>query len=364
MLQTETGIDIGAIEKELNALWTDLGSDREGVIRSCVLNLIILSRSKGPNASLEESLIEITEKHPSRAILVLADSEETNARLEAWVTSRCSLSQALSKRVCCEQISISASGPVRRECQSAVSSLILADLPVYFWARDGVPLSDPLFRRFSEFCDRILVDSSGPSVATRTGLDEISSYIRSTSRQTPLMDLNWSRLVTWRALAADFFDVADYRPLLDRLDAIEVRYRGDTPRAFYLVSWLATRLGWTVKNIEKVHDDISRTFLFDAKGRDVRVTLTREAGGSATFGNIEEVVLASGNDARFSIRKTEDRSRLSWEVDLKGHRRFARVLGHDQWTDAELVSRELEILGRDRVFEKSAELAYTLSTMK
>jgi glucose-6-phosphate dehydrogenase assembly protein OpcA len=178
------------------------------------------------------------------------------------------------------------------------------------------------------------------------------------------MDLNWSRLVTWRALAADFFDVDDYRPLLDRLDAVEVRYLGDTPRAFYLASWLATRLGWIVRNVEKAEDDTSRTFLFDSKGREVRVTLTRESGGSATFGNIEEFVLASGNDARFSIRKTEDRSRLTWEVDLSGQRRFARVLGHDRWTDAELVSRELEILGRDRVFEKSADLAYTLSTMK
>jgi len=362
-LQPQTAIDVGAIEKELNSLWTDLGHDGEGVIRSCVLNLIILSRGNRPDSSLDESLIEITEKHPSRAILVLVDHADTTARLNAWVTSRCSLSQALSKQVCCEQISISASGPVLRESSSAVSSLILADLPVYVWSRDRISINEPLFKRFADFCDRILVDSAGSTGANGTGLDEIVSYIRSTSRQTPLMDLNWSRLVTWRALAADFFDVADYRPHLDRLDAVEVRHLGDTPRAFYLVSWLATRLGWTVKSVERSSDETSRTFLFDSKRNEVRVMLAREVPASGTLGSIEELVLASGSDARFSIRKTEDRSRLTWEVDLNGHRRSARVLGHDQWTDAELVSRELEILGRDRIFEKSAALAYSLSTM-
>ena len=369
ILQAQAGIDIGSIEKELTALWKDLGDEEGGVIRSCVLNLIVFALGDKSQPALDEAIIEITEKHPSRAIVLLADPANTNASLEAWVTSRCSLSHALSKQVCCEQISVHAAGSSLKESPSAVASLILADLPVYLWTRDALRLDDALFKKIAELADRILVDSSAPGGPQ---LGDIASYVQSSARHTPLMDLNWSRLITWRALAADFYDVDDYRSHLQAINRVQIKHlgngnaehRGIAPRALYLAGWLASRLGW--KPIERVQskDEQLTSFMFDSGGgRTVRIELDDVSERAGTTGHIEELTLSAEDGSIFSVRKSEDRSRLSAEANFQGQRKCARVLGYDQWTEAELLSRELEALGRDRVFEKSAALAHALSTL-
>src|SRR5678815_2573956 len=365
-MQAQAGIDIGSIEKELTSLWTQLGDAEGGVIRSCVLNLIVFAEGSKSQPALDEALIDITERHPSRAIVVLADRASESPSLEAWVTSRCSLSHALSKQVCCEQITVHAAGASLKESPSAVASLILADLPVYLWIKDSLSFSDSLFKRLAELSNRVIVDSASPNGPP---LAEISSYVQSSARHTPLIDLNWSRVVTWRAVIADCWDIEDYRPHLNSIERVEIKYSGlliDNPgvaaRIYYFTGWIATRLGW--KLIERSGTDNRTTsFVFDAGSRHVVLDLREIYVGSSDGAYIEEITLATSDGLSLTARRSEDRNRLSSEVEFNGKRKSTRVVGYDQWTDADLLSREMEILGRDRVFEKSAALAYTLSTL-
>lgn len=366
-MQAQTGIDIVSIEKELTSLWKQLGDAEGGVIRSCVLNLIVFAEGSKSQPALDEALIDISEKHPNRAIVLLGDRANESASLEAWVTSRCSLSHALSKQVCCEEITVHAAGSSLKESPSAVASLILADLPAYLWIKDSLSLSDPLFKRLAELSNRVLVDSAAPSGPP---LAEIASYVQSSARHTPLIDLNWSRIVTWRAVIADCWDIEDHRPHLSSIERVEIKYSGvlkDNPgvaaRVFYFSGWLATRLGW--KLIERsAHNDQTTRFVFDAGSRRVVLDLRNVPLGTSDGAYIEEITLATSNGLSLTVRRSEDRTRLSSELEFNGQRKSTRVLGYDQWTDAELLSREMEILGRDRVFEKSAALAYTLATLK
>lgn len=365
-MQAQTGIDIGSIEKELTSLWKQLGDAEGGVIRSCVLNLIVFAEGSKSQPAVDEALIDISEKHPSRAIVLLSDRANESPSLEAWVTSRCSLSHALSKQVCCEQITVHAAGSSLKESPSAVASLVLGDLPVYLWIRDSLSLSDPLFKRLAELSDRVVIDSA--STAGQP-LAEIASYVQSSARLTPLIDLNWSRLVTWRAVIADSWDIEDYRPHLNSIERVEIKYSGafkDNPgmeaRVLYFAGWLATRLGWKLKE-DATSDDRTAQFAFDTGSRKVSLDLRNVSGGSSDGAYIEEITLATSDGLSLTARRSEDRNRLSSEVEFKGQRKSTRVFGYDQWTDADLLSREMEILGRDRVFEKSAALAYTLSTL-
>src|SRR5262245_28599848 len=123
----QSAVDIGAIERELTALWQQASEEDEhgGVIRSSILNLIVYTPDKSKVAAIDEMLTEITAAHPCRAILIVADQNAKEPRIEAEVTSRCSLPSGSSKQVCCEQVTITAAAPSLGEVPSVVEPLLL-----------------------------------------------------------------------------------------------------------------------------------------------------------------------------------------------------------------------------------------------
>ena len=72
--------------------------------------------------------------------------------------------------------------------------------------------------------DRVVIDSAKfdhpPTTCggSRQLIGDRSSPMR-------VSDLNWGRLTAWRTLLASFWDVPDYRPLLDRAIASTIAYR-------------------------------------------------------------------------------------------------------------------------------------------
>lgn len=365
--QQQPGIDVALLERELNALWSDLGEGEphNGVTRSCVLNLLIYAAAGKADYRLDETLIEVTGRHPSRAIVLIEDRESKKTLLDSWVTSRCTLPTSNSRQVCCEQITIKASTDRVREAPSAIASLVLADLPVYLWWRDAPRFGDALFERCASLSDRILVDS-GAARSTGEGFHEIARFLDRSARHNPLMDLNWTRLSTWRSIVAGFYDVAEHRPYLDTVQQVKISYQASAsadiaPRAVYLAAWLASRLDWNLVRAETKTESGFARFVFTSGSREVQIDLQSMLGQDENQGRLEEVVLTTGAGADagavFKVRKTSDGLRLAAEVTLGDIRRSERVLGYDRWTDSALLARELEVLGRDRVFEQSALLA-------
>jgi glucose-6-phosphate dehydrogenase assembly protein OpcA len=360
------GLNVGALERELNALWKNLGEEdpHSGITRTCVLNLVILADADSIDYHLDETLIEVTEKHAGRVILLTEDLASDQPSLDAWVTSRCTLPSAGSKQVCCEQITIKASGPSIRETPSAISSLTLSDMPVYLWWRDDPHLTQSLFRRLATLSDRVLIDTR-LAANPETAITEMAEYYREGGRHTPLSDLNWTRLNTWRAVLASFYDVGDYLPALGGIDHVDIKYLrpesdGIAPRALYLAAWLASRLDWQLASVESGDGPPKLTFKTD--NGTVEMALEAVEAIGERQGQLEQVTLtssgASGSPAGiFNVKKTADGMRLSAEVRLGSDRKLDRLMGYDQWTEAQLLDRELEALGRERVFEEVVQLA-------
>ncbi len=365
-LQEDDGIDVAQLERELTSLWTTLGEEdpHNSVTRSCVLNLLIYTSAARLDYRLDETLIEVTGHHPGRAIVLVEDEHAPEPTLNAWVTSRCTLPTANSRQVCCEQITIKASRQKVRETPSAISSLILADLPVFLWWREPLRLADPLFRRCTSLSDRLLIDSANADF-TEAGFSEIAQFMKSNPR-VPIADLNWTRLLTWRSVVAGFYDVPDYRSALTGLDEIDISYHATTetalaPRALYLASWLASRLGWLLNRDRTMIDGDGAKFSFSHRGREIVIVLRAVKGASERVGHLDQVSLKCGLSKEppsiFSVTKTADGKRLAATVILDGARRPERVLGYDQWTESSLLGVELEGTARDRVFEQAALLA-------
>jgi glucose-6-phosphate dehydrogenase assembly protein OpcA len=356
------GIDVAAIERELTALWKQ-ASDEEtsGIIRASILNLLVYVPDAAPSNELDDVMIEVTAAHPSRAIVMLADREGPDAPINAQVTSRCTIPTATSKQVCCEQVTISAGGEYVDEIPSTVPQLLISDLPVYLWWR-AVPLrvDRPMFRRLVDISDRVIIDSAEFN-DPQGDLASLAVTMRDTPRWAAISDLNWARLTAWRALLASFYDVADYLPLLDRLDRVRIEYAppsADTgaisARALLLAGWLASRLGWQPKPVPATRAARSTGFEMEASGRTITIEfLLTERDIEPGHLALVELTSAADSSASFKVRRSSDGARIETVTTRGEEKNIQRVLSYESLSEAALVGRELEILGHDRVYEQA-----------
>lgn len=355
-------INVGAIERELTALWQQASEDGDsGVIRSSILNLLVYVPHTSDTAEVDERLTEITAAHPSRAILMIVDRKDAEARLEAQVTSRCTVPTGTSKQVCCEQVTITASGDGVAEVPSAVTPLLLADLPVYLWWRAVPSIEDKtLFRRLADISDRVIIDSSLFN-DPHGDLVSMAMVLHETPRWTAISDLNWARLTAWRALLAGFYDIADYRPLLKQLKQVTIRYAPSATdpdaiptRALLLGGWLASRLGWRLQPGSAKRSPGSTSFMFSADDRNFGVDFAHTRR-EVESGHLALVTLESDGDqpVSFTVRRSADGQRIETSVTRGEEKGVQRVIGYEGLSERELVGKELEILGHDRVYEQS-----------
>ncbi len=354
-------INVDAIERELTALWQQASQDEEhgGVTRASMFNLLVYVSSRTEAGKLDEMLTDITAARPCRAILIVADGDSPEETLTAEVTSRCTLPSASSKQVCCEQVTITAGGAQVDEVPSAIAPLLLSDLPVYLWWHAVPRLTDKsMFRRLVDLSDRLVIDSAHFR-DPEADLARMAAVLTETPRWTALSDLNWARLTAWRALLAGFYDIADYRPLLNQLKRVTIKYAPPATdsavipaRALLLGGWLASRLGWSVRTANRTTASAGLEFSVDGHSLGVEFAHT---GREIEPGHLALVTLASEADqsVSFTVRRSADGQRIETSVTRGEEKGVQRVLSYEGLSETDLIGKELEILGHDRVYEQA-----------
>ena len=356
-------INVDAIERELTALWQQASQDEEhgGVTRASMFNLLVYVSSRTEASKLDEMLTDITAARPCRAILIVADGDTPEETLTAQVTSRCTLPSASSKQVCCEQVTITAGGAQVDEVPSAIAPLLISDLPVYLWWHSVPRLADKsMFRRLVDLSDRVVIDSAHFR-DPEADLASMAAVLTETPRWTALSDLNWARLTAWRALLAGFYDIADYRPLLNYLKQVTIKYAPPATdpaviptRALLLGGWLASRLGWSVRPGTANRTTASAGLEFSIDGRSLGLEFAH-TGREIEPGHLALVTLAGEADqsVSFTVRRSADGQRIETSVTRGEEKGVQRVLSYEGLTETELIGKELEILGHDRVYEQA-----------
>ena len=356
-------INVDAIERELTALWQQASQDEEngGVTRASMFNLLVYVPSRAVAGKLDDMLTDITAARPCRAILIVADADAPEETLTAEVTSRCTLPSASSKQVCCEQVTITAGGAQAAEVPSAVAPLLLADLPVYLWWHAVPRLAEKaLFRRLVDLSDRVVIDSAH-FLHPEADLASMAAVLTETPRWTALSDLNWARLTAWRALLAGFYDIADYRPFLNQLKQVTIRYAPPATdpsliptRALLLAGWLASRLRWSVQSgsTKRTTESIRLEASVDGRSFGVEFAHTRR---EIEPGHLALVTIESdaGQQVSFTVRRSADGQRIETSVTRGEEKGVQRVLSYEGLSETELIGKELEILGHDRVYEQA-----------
>ena len=100
-------------------------------------------------------------RHPSRAIVLVADPESPSEALDARISTHCHPSvDGGEERVCYEEVVLGVHGEVAEHLDGIVAPLLIHDLPIHVWWPGHPPFGDAVFDQLVELGDRLIVDSS------------------------------------------------------------------------------------------------------------------------------------------------------------------------------------------------------------
>lgn len=303
-LGAPTPVEPNAIERGLTDLWNradeqlrDTG--QRALIRSCTLNFVVVLPRADLIPQAADTAAALTLRHPCRIFLVGAEPQAESGKLESSVSALCHIPTPGGRHICCEQVTVVALGDAVRRLTQLILGLLIPDVPLVVWWRSGLSFDLPLFQGLTHVADRLIVDTAEfdtPAAA----LARLARLLK--QRPLALADLAWNRLTCWRELTAQFFDAAQQRPYLDRLDRVAVEAGGGAlpPEGLLWLGWLASRLGWTPTGARAA--DGGYVCTFDSRAGGVNAEVRSSGADSRTVRRLE---LAAGGEARFMVEQQQ-----------------------------------------------------------
>jgi glucose-6-phosphate dehydrogenase assembly protein OpcA len=341
------------------------------IARASVLNLVVYANREVHARRAASSIAELALRHPSRAIIVLAD-RVSSARSVQQIEMRCQIPLADGARqVTYEQILVRATGEVDERLASAVIPLLVPDLPIFLWWTGTPPTSGRSFGDLVGLADRLIVDSSDVA-RPEVMLPRLARLCAQAHGIFGLTDLNWTRLTPWREIATAFFDVPAWRGFLDGITGLRVGFAVDMDgrdihpsQALLFVGWLASRLGW--RPLEALAPSEAGGLLFAIARHDgarimVRVRPRFERGlEEGDLSGIRIQATRGGDLAEFVVKRQPDATHQTAAVLLNGERRWERTMPLPSPAIVELIGEELSILGSDQTYEGALQALVALS---
>lgn len=359
------GVDVGKLEKELLAMWADSGKGADsGITRACVLNLVLAVPSDAAMQSIDETLGEVIEHHPCRAQLIKVDSEASEARLDAQVSTRCQISKKGAKAVCGEQVTIEAAGAAVSRLHSVVGPLLLPDIPVFLMWDSRLDMASELFVRLSRLCERVVIDSGRfhKPVEQFAGLARI---IHERKKDLRIKDVAWGRMTSWRTVVAGFWDVPEHRASLSRVNRVTIECppptspsEGFSSTALLALGWLASRLEWNMTGV-RAKTLGAGALRFDLPGNTplVSITVRSNAQTQVRGDQLPSLTLASEDGHTYELKVRPCGTKLETTITFPNPggtpRVLSQVLPCPEEREGQHIARELELLSRDQIYEKT-----------
>jgi hypothetical protein len=392
-------VQLQNVEEELSHLWRmsadNLRTSQNINVRTSVLNLVICAPDIETAQRASKLMRDLLSTHIARfTLLVLNSNQDAPSSVSSWVTLRSFPIISDVMRHNFEQVTLLISGSAVHSAVSIVQPLLKPDLPIYLWWLNDPPQNSPAFTDLVKMSTRVVVDSH-TFFQAEEGIRLLSSYIQQEATSA-ISDLNWGRVTPWRELVAQFFDVAEYRPYLAGVHFIEIEHaatpesghirteQGDVSpdpiEALLLAGWLKTVLNWKLSSdtTDNLTDAVTGTYTWHvarptgilplpASSSSSGITgrlLTHEDGSISIRprtqshlrpGNICLVRLVSDigqKRAIFSLNRSNDNELVFTSVELpEGTKSQRTVQIPTDTSPIELLHDELEIMGRDHLYE-------------
>lgn len=355
---------VAGLERELARMRRSMGAQAKEhgvpVARASVLNLVVLATREIHARRAASTIDELATRHPSRAIVVVADRERQGRPAE--LEMHCHLpTPSGTQQVSYEQILIRARGDADRRLVSAVIPLLLPDLPVFLWWTETPPLEARSFDDLLELADRLIVDSADFARPDAT-LARLHAVARAGHGRYGLTDFNWTRITPWRELTSQFFDVPAWRPFLDGITGLRVGFAVDADgreihpsQALLFIGWLASRLGWTAR--EALAPAEAGGLLFAMRrpdGTAIPVRARPRFMRGLDEGDLSGLRIQAEHDgqhAEFVVKRAEDGGYATALVTMGGRGVAERIVPLGKPGVSDLLGEELTIARSDAIYE-------------
>jgi glucose-6-phosphate dehydrogenase assembly protein OpcA len=362
------GLNPDAIRRAIRRLWEqNNGEIAPGVLpvrarHTCVLNLVIVL----PDGATEEECAECVKcatcAESAFTIVLAPDARVAPDQGGTRILTTCRI-DAKSDAECCERIILKFAPAMLEDVAQTVEALFVADLRRFVWWRREIGPENRLLKRIAHSVDRLVVDtkSGGSGSAYLNAVLQLAQH----EGIAAVSDLNWGRLTRWRDLTAQVFDPPERRHLLGSIAHVELTaarpQEGLSPVAPLLyLGWLASTLGWTVHEMERV--GASLRMKFDARDkRNIEATL-----------HLPEIRNSRGRIVRFSATFHDpDTREVSIDRNYTGGSACVQIgpvagdpirktVGFPALDLPHLLANELNYVQRDHVYLRALESAAAL----
>ena len=376
------GTTVREIEAQLGRLWqTRAGDIEDGRItekgrshaRASVLNLIVTAPDAAAADRIAATMLSLGARHPSRAIVLVADHNLEGDAIDASITVHCHPGPSREEQVCHETVKLTVRGEAAEHLAGVVAPLLIHDLPTHIWWPGDPPFEDPIFDQLVAIGDRVIVDSSDFT-------DLFTGYRRLTTlrRQTGVGDLVWERLAWWHEVTAEFFDTPRFRRYLANLNRLVIQYavppaggrppehpedvapgvRSAISQPMLYAGWLASRLNWRKYGTVAPLVDAGLRLTLEARYEMVDLRIEPVETDAYDEGDLVHVSLRAHGEAgaaEFIIDRSPGDAKLATNAD--GMTAGLRTITCDSKSEAELLSQQLVVDRHDPVFEAALRAA-------
>lgn len=381
----ERDTTVAAVEGHLSRLWTASDAENKTVTekglphaRASVLNLIITVPDEEAAQRVVRTMQGLGFRHPSRAIILVADREADGAPLDAAITAHCHDNLFGGDQVCYEVVVLTVRGEAAEHLAGIVAPLLIHDLPTHVWWPGDPPFADPVFDQLVEIADRLIVDGTDFGDLL-TGLRRLATL----RRRSGVGDLAWRRLDWWQDLTAQFFDAPRFRRYLPNLNRLAIRYavapqrRGPgrprrkpdaadaqpgvaSPLAQPLLyaGWIASRLNWRRYRTDQPLSEGRLELKLEGRHEMVDLLLEPVEAADLLPGELVSVRLRARGEtgaAEFIIERTQDEATVATNAD--GMTALLRRVTMERATESELLAADLVTDRHDPVYEASMRAA-------
>jgi glucose-6-phosphate dehydrogenase assembly protein OpcA len=339
----------GDIEKALERQRRASENGGGVVVRASVANLVVVTPNRAAGQRALAAVEDLGARVPSRCVVLIAEPPEGRQGVRAWarvVHRRPDPRPALAWEEVVVQTNVHP-----RHLSAVVLPLLLPDLPVFTWWEGTPPFADEVFDELTSVTDRLIVDSAvfADPLAGLPRLAKAAAVL-----EAAVSDCVWSRLTPWRELLAAPFSGPVLREAIDRIRWLRVDAVEPTA-GLELVGWFASRLGWELGGVRVGDDEWTAGYHTATGACQARVV---DAIGSA---NLTRVHLElETDDGPGSVRVEAPPGHLVATVEAPGQPTGRRKVGRSGGGGTGLGD-ELQILGRDHVFEEALVQAAALA---
>jgi len=230
---------------------------RSGKPSTATINFIVYVEDPTYRSWVLERAQRIADKHPCRMVVLDAVKGEHGVKITA-----ADADPNEGPSIFRERVDLGVDGIRAAQRVQFVEALLVKDVPsVVWWAADRLFESNT-FKALLPLLQHVILDSSGTDKEPGA-LREFASFFGEHSAES-LGDLAWMRLDPWRDMIAQFFDDPATQDELFTLRSVAISSGSDS-EALYLGGWLASRLGWTVRDASSFADRSGTAISFTRK---------------------------------------------------------------------------------------------------